>query len=401
MKHDSEKHQASLLKQARQSVLFTTNRPDLVFAKGKGAYLWDVTGKKYLDFIAGWAVCNLGHSHPAISSALKKQSKRLINPSPSFYNEPMIELARQLTEVSCLDKVFFVNTGSEANEGAVKLARKYGQKHLSGAHEIITVWNSFHGRTLAMMAASGKQNFEPLFLPKPGGFIRVPFNDIKALKAKLSAKTCAIMLEPVLGEGGVHPQSPEYLQEVRELCTARDIPLIFDEVQTGFGRTGTLFAYEQTGVEPDIMTLAKGIGGGFPLAALLAKDRFAVFETGDQGGTYCGTPLATAVGLAVLKTIRDERILDNVVQTGAYLERRLLHLKEEFPVISEVRGKGLLYAIGLEQEIANDIVGRCLERRLIVNAANPRTIRFMPALTIGKKEVDAMLKILKQVLKRV
>jgi acetylornithine/N-succinyldiaminopimelate aminotransferase len=399
MKHDPEKHQASLLKLARQSVLFTTNRPDLVFTKGKGAYLWDVTGKKYLDFIAGWAVCSLGHSHPAISSALKKQSKSLINPSPAFYNEPMIELARQLTEVSCLDKVFFVSTGSEANEGAVKLARKYGQKHLNGAHEIITIWNSFHGRTLAMMAASGKQNFEQLFLPKPEGFIRVPFNDIKALKATLSAKTCAIMLEPVLGEGGVHSQSPEYLREVRELCTARDIPLIFDEVQTGFGRTGTLFAYEQTGVEPDIMTLAKGIGGGFPLAALLTKDRFAVFEAGDQGGTYCGTPLATAVGLAVLKTIRDERILDNVVQTGAYLEHRLLHLKEEFQVIGEVRGKGLLYAIGLEQEIANDIVGRCLERRLIVNAANPRTIRFMPALTIGKKEVDAMLKILKQVLK--
>lgn len=398
MKHDSEKHQTALLKQARQSILFTTNRPDLVMAKGKGAYLWDVAGKKYLDFIAGWAVCALGHSHPAIAAALKKQSRRLINPSPSFYNEPMIEFARQLTEASCLDKAFFVSTGAEANEGAVKLARKYGQKELNGANEIITVWNSFHGRTLAMMAASGKQNFEPLFLPKPEGFIRVPFNDIKALKAKVSAKTCAIMLEPILGEGGVHPQPPAYLREVRKLCTARNIPLIFDEVQTGFGRTGTLFAYEQTGIEPDIMTLAKGIGGGFPLAALLVKDRFAVFEPGDQGGTYCGTPLAMAVGLAVLKTIRDDGILENVVKMGAYLEHRLLQLKEEFPVIGEVRGKGLLYAIGLEREIANDIAGRCLEQRLIVNAANPRTIRFMPALTIGKKEVDAMLKRLKQVL---
>jgi acetylornithine/N-succinyldiaminopimelate aminotransferase len=399
MTHDSENHQASLLRQARQAIMFTTNRPDLVFAKGRGAYLWDVAGEKYLDFIAGWAVCALGHSHPAISSALRKQSRRLINPSPSFYNEPMIEFARQLTEVSCLDKVFFVSTGAEANEGAVKLARKYGQKFLNGAHEIITVWNSFHGRTLAMMAASGKQNFELLFLPKPEGFIRVPFNDIKALAAKVSANTCGIMLEPVLGEGGVHSQSPEYLQEVRELCTARNIPLIFDEVQTGFGRTGTLFAYEQTGIEPDIMTLAKGIGGGFPLAALLAKDRFAVFEAGDQGGTYCGTPLATAVGLAVLRTIRDERILDNVVTVGAYLEERLRQLQEEFLVIGEVRGRGLLYAIGLKEEIANDIAGRCLERRLIVNAANPQTIRFMPALTIGTKEVDAMLKILVQVLK--
>ncbi len=399
--YDTEKHQASLLKQARKSIMFTTNRPDLVFVKGKGSYLWDATGKKYLDFIAGWAVCALGHSHPVISSTLKKQSRRLINPSPSFYNEPMIEFARQLTEVSCLDKVFFVSTGAEANEGAVKLARKYGRKHLNGAHEIITVWNSFHGRTLAMMAASGKQNFEPLFLPKPEGFIRVPFNDIKALKAKVSAKTCAIMLEPVLGEGGVHLQSPEYLLEVRELCTAHKIPLIFDEVQTGFGRTGTLFAYEQTGVEPDIMTLAKGIGNGFPLAALLAKDKFAVFEAGDQGGTYCGTPLATAVGLAVLTTIRDERILENVVKVGVYLEERLLRLKEQFPVIKEVRGIGLLYAIGLEQEIANDIAECCMERRLIVNSANPQTIRFMPALTIGKKEVDAMLTILKKVLKSI
>lgn len=398
MNHDSEK-QAALLKQAREVVMFTTNRPDLVFAKGKGAYLWDLAGNRYLDFIAGWAVCALGHSHPAITAVLKKQAGQLINPSPSFYNEPMIEFARQLTEVSCLDKVFFVSTGAEANEGAVKLARKYGQKFLNGAHEVITVWNSFHGRTLAMMAASGKQNFEPLFLPKPAGFIRVPFNDIAALKEKVSARTCAIMLEPVLGEGGVHLQSAGYLRQVRELCTARNIPLIFDEVQTGFGRTGTLFAYEQAGVEPDIMTLAKGIGNGFPLAALLAKDRFAVFEAGDQGGTYCGTPLATAVGLAVLKAIRDERILDNVVKVGAYLEERLRQLQEEFPVIGEVRGRGLLYAIGLQEEIANDIAARCLERRLIVNAANPQTIRLMPALTIGSKEVDAMLKILVQVLK--
>jgi acetylornithine/N-succinyldiaminopimelate aminotransferase len=398
VKNESEKRQAALLTRARQSVMFTTNRPDLVFSRGKGAYLWDVTGNKYLDFISGWAVCALGHSHPAIASVLKKQSRRLINPSPSFYNEPMIEFARKLTQVSCFDKVFFVSTGAEANEGAVKLARKYGQKQLNGAHEIITVWNSFHGRTLAMMAASGKENFEPLFLPKPEGFLRVPFNDIAALKAKVSENTCAIMLEPILGEGGVHLQSPEYLREVREICTQRKIPLIFDEVQTGFGRTGTLFAYEQTGIEPDIMTLAKGIGNGFPLAALLAKDRFAVFEAGDQGGTYCGTPLATAVGLAVLDTIRDDRILENVVKVGAYLERRLLQLKEQFPVIGEVRGRGLLYAIGLNQEIAHDIAARCLERRLIVNAANPQTIRFMPALTIGTKEVDAMLKILKQVL---
>ena len=398
MKSNPEKRQESLLEKARESVMFTTNRPELVFAKGKGAHLWDVSGEKYLDFIAGWAVCSLGHSHPAISSALRKQSRRLINPSPSFYNEPMIEFAAQLVEASCLDKAFFLSTGAEANEGAVKLARKYGAKHLNGANEIITVWSSFHGRTLAMMAASGKENFEPLFLPKPAGFIRVPFNDIRALKAKVSAKTCAIMLEPVHGEGGVLPQSPQYLREVREICTKGNFPLIFDEVQTGFGRTGTLFAYESTDVEPDIMTLAKGIGGGFPLSALLARDKFSVFEAGDQGGTYCGTPLAASVGLAVLKTIREERILDNVVEVGAYLERRLLRLQERFPVIGEVRGKGLLWAIGLEKEIANDIAARCLDRKLIVNAANPRTIRFMPALTIRRKEVDAMLTILKKVL---
>lgn len=390
-----------LLQAAARSVLYTTNRPDIVFVRGKGPYLWDINGDRYLDFIAGWAVCALGHSHPAIVRALEQQARKLINPSPSFYNEPQIELAQMLTEHSCLDKAFFVSTGAEANEGAVKLARKYGQKQLNGAFEVITVWNSFHGRTLAMMAASGKNNFEPLFLPKPEGFVRVPFHDISQLKARLSERSCAVMLEPVLGEGGVYPQSLAYLREVRDLCTARDIPLIFDEVQTGFGRTGTLFAYQQLGVEPDIMTLAKGIGGGFPLAALLTKERFAVFDAGDQGGTYCGTPLATAVGLAVLKTILDQDILGNVVRVGAYLERQLHLLREEFPVVAEVRGVGLLQAIGLEDEVANDIAARCLVERLIVNAANPRTIRFMPALTIGTKEVDAMVRILRKVLRSV
>lgn len=391
----------TLLRTAARSVMFTTNRPDIVFVRGKGPYLWDMDGDRYLDFIAGWAVCALGHSHPAIVRALERQARKLINPSPSFYNEPQIEFARLLTEYSCLDKAFFVSTGAEANEGAVKLARKYGQKELNGAFEVITVWNSFHGRTMAMMAASGKKNFEPLFLPKPEGFIRVPFDDIAALKERLSQRTCAVMLEPLLGEGGVHSQAPAYLREVRDLCTERNIPLIFDEVQTGFGRTGTLFAYQQLGVEPDIMTLAKGIGGGFPLAALLAKDKFAVFEAGDQGGTYCGTPLATAVGLAVLKTIMDGDILCNVVRVGAYLERQLHLLREEFPIVAEVRGIGLLQAIGLQGEVANDIAARCLEERLIVNAANPQTIRFMPALTIGTKEVDAMVRILRKVLKKI
>jgi acetylornithine/N-succinyldiaminopimelate aminotransferase len=381
-----------LLKKAKESLMYITDRPDIIFVRGEGNYLFDSEGKKYLDFISGWAVCCLGHTSKVITKALIEQANKLINPSPSFYNQPMIEFADYLTKNSCMNKVFFANTGAEANEGAVKLARKYGQLHKQGAYEIITTWNAFHGRTLAMMAASGKINFDKLYLPKPEGFTRVPLNDLDALKKQISSKTIAIMLEPIQGEGGVNPANKEYLQAVRKLCDENQILLIYDEVQTGIGRLGTLFGYQYYGIEPDILTLAKGIGGGYPLAALLAKDKFVCFEAGDQGGTYCGAPLATAVGLAVVKEIVEKNIPARVKKVGRHLEKRLKDLMEKRPdLFVEVRGAGLLIALGLKVNKAKEIVAACLQEGLILNAPNETTIRFMPALIVTEDDVDEMI----------
>ena len=267
-----------LLEQARQGILFTAVRPDIVMEKGKGMYLWDTNGKKYLDFIGGWAVNCLGHSPDVITQALSEQAVKLVNASPTFYNVPMIKLAKLLTDHSCFDRAFFTSTGAEANEGAIKLARKYGAKKLGGAYRIITTYGSFHGRTLATMSATGKKHWETLFEPKVPGFIHIPFNDIDAAAAAVDPDTCAIMLEPVQGEGGVNVADETYIKALRKLCTDKNILLIFDEVQTGFGRTGKLFAYEHYGVEPDVITLAKGIGGGFPLGAMLTKEKYNLFD---------------------------------------------------------------------------------------------------------------------------
>jgi acetylornithine/N-succinyldiaminopimelate aminotransferase len=261
---------AQLLEEAQKSILFTTVRPPIIMERGEGVYLWDLEGKRYLDFMGGWAVTCLGHSPAVIKEALLQQCGKLVNASPSFYNKPMIEFATLLTDTSCFDRVFFASTGAEANESAIKLARKYGKKFLNGAWEIITMNGSFHGRTLATMAATGKKAWEQLFEPKMPGFVHVPINDIDAVTASISPKTCAIMLEPIQGEGGVNEASHEYIRALRELCDRHKLLLIFDEVQTGLGRTGKLYAYEHYGVEPDIMTLAKGIGGGYPLSAMLA-----------------------------------------------------------------------------------------------------------------------------------
>lgn len=274
-----------LLEQAEKSILFTAVRPEVVMEKGEGMYLWDTDGKKYLDFIGGWAVNCLGHCPSVITDALNKQASLLINASPTFFNKPMIELAKLLTSISCFDRVFFTSTGAEANEGAIKLARKYGTKYLNGAFEIITTISSFHGRTLATMSATGKKHWQDLFGPRLPGFIHVPYNDIDAMSAAIGSNTCAIMIEPVQGEGGVNIASVAYISALRKLCDDKGILLIFDEIQTGIGRTGKMFAYEHYGIEPDIMTLAKGIGGGFPLSAMLAKEKLNIFDPGDQGGT--------------------------------------------------------------------------------------------------------------------
>ena len=397
MKNNQLKSTEDFLDEAKKSILFTTIRPDVVMEKGKGMFLRDTTGKKYLDFVGGWAVTSLGHSPEVIIKALEQQSKTLVNASPAFLNKPMIEYAKLLTGHSCFDRVFFASSGAEANEGAIKLARKYGAIHLDGAYGIITTQNSFHGRTLATMSASGKKKWENLYEPKVPGFIHVPLNDIGAVKDALSPNICAIMLEPIQGEGGVFEIEKEFIQKVREICNEKRILLIFDEVQTGLGRTGKLFAYEHYNVEPDIMTLAKGIGGGFPLAALLTKEKFNIFEIGDQGGTYSGQPLAMAVGLAVMNEIIEKKLSENAEKQGAYILNKLNGIAKRFN-LTKIRGRGLLIGFDLPTDKGSEVVGECLKKGLLINSPQPSMIRLMPPLIVTPQDIDDMVDICSKVL---
>lgn len=384
------------------SLMYITNRPDLVFERGEGAWLYDHNGKRYLDFIQGWAVNCLGHCPAEITDALVKQAKTLLNPSPAFYNGPMVELAGLLTANSVFDRVFFANTGAEANEGAIKLARKWGKLHRNGAYEIITFDHSFHGRTLATMSASGKAGWDVMYAPQVPGFPKADLNDIASVEGLITDKTVAVMLEPVQGEGGVIPASPEFMQALRKLTRERGILLIVDEVQAGMGRTGTLFAYQQSGIEPDIMTLGKGIGGGVPLAALLATESVACFEPGEQGGTYNGNPLMAAVGVAVLRKLLSEGFLESVQARGEYLKKRLLELSEKHGLKGE-RGYGLLRALILDDDRGPAIVKAALEmdpQGLLLNAPRPNLLRFMPALNVSEAEIDQMIEALDVLLKK-
>lgn len=386
------------LKTAHQKVLFTSTRPGAVMERGQGMYLWDTDGKQYLDFIGGWAVTCLGHSPAAIKEALCSQAATLVNASPAFYNKPMVEFAKLLTDLSGFDRVFFASTGAEANESAIKLSRKYGSLQLDGAYEIITTVNGFHGRTLATMSATGKKNWKDLFAPKVSGFVHVPYNDIEAMAEAVSPKTCAIMLEPVQGEGGVHAATSDYLKALRKLCDEKGILLIFDEIQTGLGRLGSMFAYQHFGVKPDVMTLGKGIGGGFPLSAMLTLERFNIFEQGDQGGTYSSQPLAMAVGHAVVGEIVRQGLCENAKTQGDYLLKKLHELAMDLP-ISNIRGMGLLIAFDLPGAHGSELVAQCLEAGLLINSPQPVTLRLMPALIVRQEECDAMLAILARVLK--
>ncbi|MFD1953580.1 aspartate aminotransferase family protein [Paenibacillus thailandensis] len=384
-------------KSPADSILFTAVRPDLVMERGEGMYLWDTAGNRYLDFTGGWAVNSLGHSPAALQEALARQASLLVHASPAFYNKPMLEFAKLLTDISCFDKVFFTSTGAEANESAVKLARKYGALHKNGAYEIITVTNGFHGRTLAMMSATGKPQWQTLFEPKVPGFKHVPLNDIDALFAAVSDNTCAIMLELVQGEGGVHAANESYLYAIRKMCDIYDIMLIVDEVQTGLGRTGAMFAYEHYGIEPDIMTLGKGVGGGFPLAAMLAKEKLDLFEAGDQGGTYTGQPLGMAAGLAVVQEIMKRDLAQNAAVQGQYLLDGLQKLASKHN-LSNIRGKGLLVAFDLPYHYGSELVAACREAGLLVNSPQPGTIRLMPPLIVQQSDIDDMLRLLDQAL---
>ena len=374
-----------------------TARPPTVFVRGEGAWLWDDSGKRYLDFMQGWAVNCLGHSPPLIAEALADQAKLLLTPSPAFYNGPSLKLAQALVEQSCFDQVFFANSGAEANEGAIKLARKYGALHRNGAHEIITFEGGFHGRTLATMSASGKKAFEPLFEPKVSGFRKARLNDLDSVKALINNRTVAVMLEPIQGEAGVWPATDQFLRELQAMTGELGLLLIVDEIQTGMGRSGKLFHYEHAEIEPDIMTLGKGIGGGVPLAALLATERAACFEHGDQGGTFNGNPLMCAVGVAVLGHVGQPAFLKSVADSGLFLESELQRLSARHG-LGEVRGRGLLLALDLKLPIGASIVAQAFAAGVLLNSPQPDALRFMPALNVTREEIAAMIDCLDAIL---
>ena len=379
------------------SLIEITKRPPVVFVEGRGSWLTDAKGKKYLDFIQGWAVNCLGHSPRVLVEALSKQAKKLINCSPAFYNEGMVRLADLIKNHSCLQRTFFANSGAEANEGAIKLARKWGQKYRNGAYEIITMDHAFHGRTLATMSASGKPEWDQLYEPKVPGFPKVSMNDLEAVRKAINERTVGVMLEPIQGEAGVLMATEEFLRGLRGLTREKGILLILDEIQTGMGRTGKLFAYEHSGAEPDIMTLGKGLGGGVPLAALVAREEVCCFEPGDQGGTYCGNPFMMAAGIAVFKELTKPGFLAKVAEKGSYLQTRLEALSKKF-ALGEVRGKGLLMALDLKEEIGPKIVEEALNRGLLINSPRKNTLRFMPALNVSRAEINQMTAILEKIL---
>jgi len=370
-----------------------TSRPDLVFVRGQGSWLEDHAGKRYLDFVQGWAVNTLGHCAPEMRRALLEQSDKLMNPSPAFYNQPSIDLSVRLTGASCFDRVFFANSGAEANEGAIKLARKWGRVKRNGAYKIITMNHGFHGRTLATMSASGKPGWDTMFAPQVEGFPKAELNDLDSVRALIDGQTVAIMLEPVQGEAGVIPATREFMQGLRKLADEHQLLLIVDEVQTGMGRTGSLFAYQQFDVVPDIMTLAKGIGGGVPLAALLARQDVCVFAHGDQGGTYNGNPLMAAVGVAVFDTLTAPGFMDTMRARAKQLSDGLLALSAKWGMGGE-RGMGLLRALVLDREDGPAIVDAARKlspQGLLLNAPRGNLLRFMPALNVTEQEIDQML----------
>ena len=376
---------------------FEKVRLPVTLVRGKGARVWDDKGKKYLDFIAGWAVNCLGHAHPVVVNALSGQAKKLIHTSNQFYTVPQLQLAELLVRKSCMHKVFFGNSGLEANEGAVKLARRYGKIKLNGAYEVITAIGSFHGRSLAMTAATGQESFHLPYLPMPEGFINVKYNDIEAIKTATTAKTCAVMLELIEAESGVNVPDEDYIKKVRQWCDERGILLILDEIQTGIGRLGKLFGYQLYDIEPDIITLAKGLAGGVPIGAVLAKEHAAVFVSGDHGSTFGGNPLACAVGYATMKYIIEKDIVGHASRVGKYLVDGLMKLKKKHSFITDVRGRGLLLAIEFTSDIGQRVLMDSLENGLLVNKVKPNAIRLMPPLIIGSKDVDDAIGILDKV----
>ena len=386
-------------KECGKHIFMTYNRFPVAFVKGAGCRLWDDAGKEYLDFLAGIAVCNLGHSHPEVASAISLNAQKLIHVSNLFYTYPQVDLAAELTRLSFADKVFFSNSGAEANEAAIKLARKYSWDTFGpGRSHIISMKGSFHGRTMATLSATGQSKVHQGFEPLMEGFSFVDFNSVSAVEAAITGATCAVMVEPVQGEGGLNFPAPGYLRGLKALCKDRGLLLIFDEVQSGMGRTGSLFAYEQEDVAPDIMTLAKGLANGLPMGAMLATDEVApAFGLGSHASTFGGGTRRLAA-LVVVRTISEPDFLRKVVETGVYFVSRLEELKERYPFVKEVRGRGLM--IGMELSVPGaKFVDECLQRGAIINCTHETVLRFVPPLIAGRSEVDEMIGILDGVLK--
>lgn len=393
-----------ILEDAERYLMNTYNRYPVVLRKGRGMKVWSLDGKEFLDFVGGIAVNVLGHCHPKIVIAIQKQAQRLLHVSNLYHIEPQIRLAMLLCKNSFADKVFFCNSGAEANEGAIKLARKYAKENFPDQEkfEIITALNSFHGRTLATLTATGQEKFQKGFEPLMPGFRYVPFNDINSLRKAINKNTCAIMLEPIQGEGGVRIPSEDYLKDLRKMCDELDILLILDEVQTGMGRTGKLFAYEHYDIKPDIMTLAKGLGGGVPIGAILATDKVAsAFKPGNHASTFGGNPLVCAAAIATLETIlEDGFILDHCERMGEYFLHRLKELKSIYPdLIVDVRGKGLLVGMEINGD-GTSIVNACMERGILINCTAGNVLRFTPPLIVEKKDIDRLIDVLEEVIER-
>jgi acetylornithine/N-succinyldiaminopimelate aminotransferase len=372
-------------------IMPTNHRPDLVMVRGAGSWLFDDQGRRYLDFVQGWAVNALGHCADEVCQALAEQSRTLVTPSPAYHNDPACALAERLALAAGLDRVFLSSSGAEANECALKLARKWGRLHKAGAHEVVTTHNSFHGRTLSLMSASGKPGWEQMFPPRVEGFVKVPYGDIAAMRAAVTDRTAAILVEPIQGEAGVIVPPSGYLGQLRALADATGTLLVFDEIQTGMGRTGTLFRFQSEDARPDVLVLGKGLGGGVPLAAVVATLAASCFEPGEHGGTYAGNPLMAAVGRAVFDVVAHPSFLAAVAARGALLHSALQELRGERPdLLAEVRGAGLLAAIGLHEPVAEDIVLRARAGGLLLNAARPNTLRLMPSLRVSEAEIAEM-----------
>ena len=387
----------------REAAVFmrTGVRVPITLVRGEGTRVWDEDGKEYLDFLSGIATVSLGHSSPVVVKAITEQADQLIHVSNVFYTVPQIDLAELLVEHSGLSQVFFCNSGAEANEGCIKLARKWGRLHRDGAYEIIVADGAFHGRTLTTITASGTPKYSEPFAPLPEGFVHVPYNDVDALRAAVTPATAAIMLEPLQGEGGVNVPDADYLPAVRRLCDAQNLALILDEIQTGMGRCGRMFAFQHYDIAADIISLAKGLGGGVPVAAFLTNDRCAVFEPGDHGTTFGGQPLATAVALAVARHMVREDIPGQVERKGARFMERLHSLEDRHPEVAGARGQGLLVAVEFASDISADVVAACRERGLLANNVKPDAIRFLPPLTVSDEELDRAIEILEAALEAV